>query len=159
MVPNERFKINAAKIVYDSIDGEVIMINFDTGNYYSLNSTGKDIWSCIERNSSLSELINEISAKYNAEEKTILEDMTKLLADLKQEELILSDIDDNKSSLGAEAEMHFPNNGKEILKYEKPGFQKYTDMKEMLLLDPIHEVDETGWPATKISSKKKDQNK
>jgi hypothetical protein len=23
---------------------------------------------------------------------------------------------------------------------------KYTDMEELLLLDPIHDVDETGWP-------------
>jgi hypothetical protein len=24
--------------------------------------------------------------------------------------------------------------------------QKYTDMADLLLLDPIHEVDEQGWP-------------
>jgi hypothetical protein len=24
--------------------------------------------------------------------------------------------------------------------------QKFTDMQDLLLLDPIHEVDESGWP-------------
>ena len=158
MIQNERFKINAAKIVYDSIDGEVIMINFDTGNYYSLNSVGKDIWSCIERNLNLSAIVGEISAKYMADEKNILEDIYKFLTDLKLEELILLNTDDKNSFAKAE-EKPSPDKGNEKLKYEKPGLQKYTDMKEMLLLDPIHEVDETGWPATKISSKKKDRDK
>jgi len=27
-----------------------------------------------------------------------------------------------------------------------PVLHKYTDMQELLLIDPIHEVDETGWP-------------
>ena len=27
-----------------------------------------------------------------------------------------------------------------------PGFEKFTDMQDLLLLDPIHDVDETGWP-------------
>jgi hypothetical protein len=32
------------------------------------------------------------------------------------------------------------------VKFEKCELIKYTDMQELLLLDPIHEVDETGWP-------------
>jgi hypothetical protein len=27
-----------------------------------------------------------------------------------------------------------------------PVLNKYTDMQDLLLLDPIHEVDERGWP-------------
>ena len=30
-----------------------------------------------------------------------------------------------------------------------PVLQKHTDMQDLLLLDPIHEVDETGWPSLK----------
>ena len=25
-------------------------------------------------------------------------------------------------------------------------FERFTDMQDLLLLDPIHDVDETGWP-------------
>ena len=38
-------------------------------------------------------------------------------------------------------------NGKKPL-FESPNLQKYTDMQAMLWLDPIYEVDETGWPNT-----------
>ena len=30
--------------------------------------------------------------------------------------------------------------------YEPPVLEKYEDMQEMLLLDPIHGLDEDGWP-------------
>jgi hypothetical protein len=30
-----------------------------------------------------------------------------------------------------------------------PVLHKHTDMQDLLLLDPIHEVDETGWPSVK----------
>ena len=33
--------------------------------------------------------------------------------------------------------------------YEPPQLMKYTDMQELILLDPIHDVDEKGWPHTK----------
>jgi hypothetical protein len=30
--------------------------------------------------------------------------------------------------------------------FEPPTLEHYTDMEYFLLLDPIHEVDESGWP-------------
>jgi hypothetical protein len=29
-----------------------------------------------------------------------------------------------------------------------PKLEKYTDMEDLLLLDPIHDVQEVGWPQT-----------
>jgi hypothetical protein len=31
--------------------------------------------------------------------------------------------------------------------------ERYTDMQELLLLDPIHDVDESGWPHRKVPGK------
>ena len=30
--------------------------------------------------------------------------------------------------------------------FTNPVLEKFTDMAELLLLDPIHEVDDSGWP-------------
>ncbi len=32
--------------------------------------------------------------------------------------------------------------------FRAPSLEKYTDMEALLLLDPIHEVGQTGWPAS-----------
>jgi len=39
--------------------------------------------------------------------------------------------------------------GQSVNAFEKPKLQKFTDMQDLLLLDPIHEVDEAGWPHTR----------
>jgi hypothetical protein len=31
--------------------------------------------------------------------------------------------------------------------YSPPKLSAYTDMQELLLLDPVHEVDDAGWPS------------
>jgi hypothetical protein len=31
-----------------------------------------------------------------------------------------------------------------------PVLERYTDMQELLFLDPIHDVDESGWPHRKV---------
>ena len=33
--------------------------------------------------------------------------------------------------------------------YTAPAVQKYDDLEDLLLLDPIHEVDEAGWPVAR----------
>lgn len=156
MNQNDRFIINTTKIVHETIDGEVIIINFDTGNYYSLNAVGKDIWSCLEKNFDLPGISVEITGRYKGDNEEIKRDLHQFLNGLAEEELIILDKEVKDDGPEISPDKIEINEGKEKLKYEKPELIKYTDMKEMLLLDPIHEVDETGWPSPKISSKKKE---
>ena len=44
----------------------------------------------------------------------------------------------------------------EKLGFEAPILQKYTDMQDLLLLDPIHEVDEAGWPHANLDLQNQD---
>ena len=41
-----------------------------------------------------------------------------------------------------------PGEASEKRPYVPPQIERFTDMQELLLLDPIHEVDDTGWPHT-----------
>ena len=36
--------------------------------------------------------------------------------------------------------------------FDAPILKRYTDQQELLLLDPIHEVDDIGWPREKEES-------
>ena len=62
---------------------------------------------------------------------------------LKQEKLIKLDDSEPASSI----ENAFAEAGPAPESYEAPAVHKYTDMENLLLLDPIHEVEEeAGWP-------------
>ncbi len=43
-----RFRINRPRVTHETIDGESVMIDFDTGNYYSLNPVGSAIWDLVD---------------------------------------------------------------------------------------------------------------
>ena len=40
MQPSHVFEINTPRVVHESIDGEVVMIDFDSGNYFSSDELG-----------------------------------------------------------------------------------------------------------------------
>ena len=41
------FRVNSPTVVSETVDREVVMIHLDTGNYYSLRSTGALIWDAL----------------------------------------------------------------------------------------------------------------
>jgi hypothetical protein len=52
-------------------------------------------------------------------------------------------LEENVSGPGQEPASPLP---KGEIDFEPPKFAKYNDMQNLLLSDPIHDVDETGWP-------------
>jgi hypothetical protein len=135
-------KINASKVAHQIIDGEVIMINLDTGSYYSLDKAGAAAWSLIEKQISVRSLFHLIAARYEGDRREIESALARLIEDLREENLILID-----EAASEDAGMETASTEK--MSFEAPALQKYTDMQELLLLDPIHEVDEAGWPVSK----------
>jgi len=143
------FKINSPKVVHDTIDNEVVIVEFDSGNYYSLDKAGADIWNLINSGASVNEIIEELTKLYKGNREEIEIGVQQLTDELQKEKLIVSERSDT-----LESNQRPVIQQKDRLKTEKPGFKtpnlhKYTDMQELLLLDPIHEVDEKGWPSVK----------
>ena len=139
---NQRFRVNTPMVTHETIDGEAVIINLDSGNYYSLVDVGSFIWSLIEQGASAGEVQNLVSQSYEGNASEIDRGVEDLLVQLQQESLIVP---------VAEAGAFDPtelasSNGHEKPSFNPPLLNKYSDMQELLLLDPIHDVDEAGWP-------------
>ncbi|MFC1811647.1 PqqD family protein [Thermodesulfobacteriota bacterium] len=144
-----RFKINTPDVSYESFDNEVVIIDFETGNYYSLDKVGTDIWGFIEGGETVTEIVEGITHRYKGSRGHIETAVNQLIAELQKERLIVPDEvkePGNTEASNIQSETH-PETEK--LRFEAPTLQTYTDMQELLLLDPIHEVDVTGWPNIK----------
>lgn len=140
---NQRFRVNTPMVTHETIDGEAVIINLDSGNYYSLVDVGSFIWGLIEQGASTSELQNLVSQTYQGDASDIDQGVEDLLAQLQQESLIVP-VDGAESFDQTQA---LPShNGHEKPLFSPPSLNKYSDMQELLLLDPIHDVDEAGWP-------------
>ena len=133
-------------IVSEEIDGEVIIVNLGNGSYYSLTQSATVIWSRIARGETLEQIHGILQQRYLGEAGVLQQGLTDLIRALEAEGLIrrvAAEFQVN-GSLPAEE----PTGGREP--YLPPLFERFTDMGDLLLLDPVHEVEgEKGWPHSK----------
>jgi hypothetical protein len=144
------FRINTPQIVCETIDGEVVIVNLDKGIYYSLLQTGADVWSRIERQLDRHSLVQEMAQSYDGSVEEIGAAIDEFLANLQQEELIVTTSIIEVANIDSITEETATIADKP--RFEKPILEKFTDMEDLLMLDPIHEVDvEAGWPKQKTA--------
>src|SRR5436190_21489676 len=139
---NQRFRVNTPTVTHETIDGEAVIINLDSGNYYSLVEVGSFIWNLVERGASATKVQNLVLETYQGDATDIGRGVQDLLAQLQQENLIVS----VEGATAVDAVVLPSNNGHAKASFNPPMLHKYSDMQELLLLDPIHDVDEAGWP-------------
>ncbi|PSB57686.1 PqqD family protein [Chamaesiphon polymorphus] len=144
------FRVNSPQVVSETIDGEVVIVNLDKGIYYSLLKTGADVWSRIERQLDRQELVREVVRSYDGSVEEIEIAIDEFIANLLAEELIVIDPQPRAASTENSPEILETSGSKPH--FEKPLVEKFTDMEDLLLLDPIHEVDvDAGWPTAKAA--------
>ena len=152
-----RFRINRPIVVDEVFDDEVVIIHFDTGNYYSLDSVGTEIWGLIEGGASVGEIVASLAQRYDDSHAEMEEAITRFVVELQEEDLVAASAPKNLTALqGGEKRSAAPpaTSGQP---FRAPIISRYTDMQDLLLLDPIHEVDEDGWPSVKPDSSAEDR--
>lgn len=135
------FSIKRPDVVHETIEGETVIVNLENGVYYSLRNSGVDVWNLIETGANFEELASMMINRYDGAPEEIKKAVNELLITLQKEGLV--QVSSSKRSV-SQAPQILQGGGKQ--KYEPPLLEKYSDMQELLLLDPIHEVDEEGWP-------------
>lgn len=135
------WRIAAPAVLSETVDGEAIIVNLDTGAYYSLTGTGAEIWDLLQEGVSLETLLSWIKGHYTGEPQQIAAGVTALIEELLAEQLLAP-------GAAPEALADSPANPApgDHPPFIAPVLEKFTDMAELLLLDPIHEVDAEGWP-------------
>jgi hypothetical protein len=137
------YKINDSKAISETIDGETIIINLETGYYYSVNKTATLIWNEIQKNNSIKNItqhfLNHYEIDHDAAEKSIKEIIDLFLKD----ELIL-ELDSYVSPNTSEQRASLMKK-----KFIMPRIERFDDMAGALMSDPVHDVNEDGWPNLK----------
>lgn len=131
--------VPARGIVRETFEDEVVIINLDSGTYYSLSGSGGAVWTALEGGARVDDLVTAVLARYDAPAATVEQDVRSLVERLLSEQLVCPD--DGRPRLEAAL---WPVVGKQP--YRPPELSSFKDMQELLRLDPVHDVDETGWP-------------
>jgi len=138
-VHNASYRVNTPTVAAETVDGEVLMIHLESGNYYSLRAVGASIWAGIELGVPLPEIAAALRDGYGVDDADEL--VAEFVAELVREELLAAT--DAAEPRDATPWQPPALDGD----FVGPRLEKYTDMQHLILLDPVHEVDAgQGWP-------------
>ena len=72
------------------LEGETVLLDTLSGQYFRLNSTGTLVWALLERATSLDELSEQFRAEVDVDEDELRRDLTELLASLQEQQLVVA---------------------------------------------------------------------
>jgi len=137
-----RYFADAKLVSYDRLQDEVIIINVGSGAYYSGSGPAADLWTLLTEGASPEEATRLLAAVYDAPEETIGRDIETCIAFLVERGLLQTD-----NASAPKIGLALPDIARTA--WRAPQFDENTDMWELIKLDPIHEVEEAGWPIRK----------
>ena len=138
-------RINHPSVISESIDGEVVIIALGTGTYYSLRGTGARAWDGLAAGRSTDAVTADLARAFaipaDVDAASAVEAfVTSLLA-----EGLVVEVADPEPGRPALRRVRRPTT--EAAPWEPLGLETFTDMQELILLDPVHEVEpDQGWP-------------
>lgn len=130
------YQVKSTAIIHELLDNEIILANLDTGIYYSIQSSGVPLWQMLIAGHTIDSIATKFINQYPEQQNQIMSDIKQFIEELLNEDIL------QHSTNSSFAEIHFIWESH----YHSPRLEKYQDMQALLMLDPIHEVDEQGWP-------------
>jgi hypothetical protein len=115
-----RYKLVGPDVVHEEFDGEIVVLNLQTGQYFGLNEAGATLWMAIESGSDPVAVSKTHGAAFSAR-------LVELGLIVQSDETAL------------------PTQAQDFA--SAPSIEVYDDLSDLILADPIHDVDEEqGWP-------------
>ncbi len=135
----ERYCVNAPLVASQVIDGMAMLIHFETGAYYSASGSGALTLELLSSGRTVAETAEALASAYRVEEATTTEPVAAFAAALLEAGLLAP---------RAEPPVPAPILAARPEPFVAPVLQVYRDLEDILMLDPIHDVDAAGWPTT-----------
>jgi len=132
-------RFNTPDVIQESFDSETVIVNLRIGVYFSLDPAGQPLWDLIGKGATEEELSSLWQKTYGVGGNESQHVVRVFLQELYREQLITGDLTEILS------ESVTPPAATAL----RPALQKFTDLQDLLMLDPIHDVDERGWPHAK----------
>jgi hypothetical protein len=138
---NAQLILNTSNISQERLDGEVVVISFNTGKYFSAKGSAADLFWLIENGidqSLWTEILSQHFEGFSVENSGIAEFLTVGVSeelfiplDAPALEAISLPVDYTRGT------------------WEIPKLVVFEDLQDLLLLDPIHDTSLEGWPTAK----------
>jgi len=79
----------AANLHWTQLDAETVILNLESGAYFTLNLVGSVAWESIDGTHSLQDVLEAIRGRFDVDPETARHDLLGLIATLREEHLIV----------------------------------------------------------------------
>lgn len=143
------YRRNDPELAAEQFEDGVVIINFLTGRYFSLNSTAEVVWEFLKDDYSFEQIVAGLASHCHlppSETASLDADVAEFLEKLTRERLVCVDtVSTTVSPVVSLPAVQIP--------YEPPKVEVFDDLAELILLDPIHDVNEQlGWPVARTEA-------
>ncbi|MFT7880343.1 MAG: PqqD family protein [Sulfurimonas sp.] len=78
----------ADTVFAQEVDGEMVLLDMNSENYFGLDSVGMDIWKAIEEKKVLKDVLEILLAQYDVEEEVLKKDLFAFVQKLEESGLV-----------------------------------------------------------------------
>lgn len=132
------YEINSPHVISESLSGETVIINLQTGTYHNLNDNGSQIWQALGEPINIDILLNCIKFTSSIPDRSELQKtLEHFFEDLLKQGLVRVSLQSKRIDSCNVINL----SGLDLV------CESYADMQDLLGLDPIHDADpQAGWP-------------
>lgn len=82
-------KVTFAETVFaQEVDGEMVLLDMNSENYFGLDVVGTDIWNAMQENETLDEVFKVLLMQYDVEDEVLKKDLITFVEKLKENGLL-----------------------------------------------------------------------
>jgi hypothetical protein len=137
LADTDRFRINEPHVIGEVMDGELVLVQFESGCYYSTRESGSDAWNLLILGHTPRQVAEILAAHHGVDTAEVAAGVCAFAEQLVAEQLLVP-----TETAAPEPRPITPS----AAAYFAPVLEKFDDLAGQLLLDPIHEIDQSGWP-------------
>ena len=78
-------------VIFETVDGQVVLLSLEGGSYYKLNGSGSRIWTLIRELGDPDKVEQALVDEFDGEPEQIRRDVSTLIDDLKSHGLVVVD--------------------------------------------------------------------
>ena len=97
---SKTYPVKSKDVTWKVLDGEAVLLNLDTGVYFTLNATGTAVWNLLDGQTSLAEISRALCEQFDITFEEARRDLMELTQRLLDEGLVRI-TDDTSTTQGA----------------------------------------------------------
>ena len=137
------FRVRAQDVSHERLDGEVIAIHLRTGRYYSMSGSAADVWSLVDAGLARQQWSRVLAEAFPGR------DIDEASVDSFVAGCIDRGLVEPSADPMADEGWRLPSDYARSV-WISPFLEEFDDMQDLILVDPVHDTSQLGWPYTPL---------